>query len=273
MKDKLQSTDLEKRRVEQHLEQALLAGEQLREDRDSVKLAALLKGQEVESLSREVARLIRQSFAKGNEIADLKEQSDERQAEIERLNEVTTLFWYFSPSYKDSKLLDASKRTANGKVRVRMSLRMLSRPTNFLQRRLDEVDDDETSASLPARGRSPSLLRPTKRTLVPRTQDHVTRIEEPIPWKVSPTVIHQPGQSSSSLKHNPFHNKSKEIRPTVVNGSSTLPRRKLFDSDWNLNRLKEKKRSESSLPFKVDSKGKPLVPVALGSRKRMSSRS
>lgn len=98
LKDKLQSTDLEKRQVEQHLEQALLAGEQLREDRDSVKLAALLKGQEVESLSREVARLIRQSFAKGNEIADLKEQCDERQAEIERLNEVITLFWHFPPS-------------------------------------------------------------------------------------------------------------------------------------------------------------------------------
>lgn len=95
MKDKLQSTDLGKRQVEQHLDQALLAGEQLREDRDSVKLAALLKGQEVKSLSREVARLIRQSFAKGNEIADLKEQCDERQAEIERLNEVITLFRYF----------------------------------------------------------------------------------------------------------------------------------------------------------------------------------
>jgi hypothetical protein len=68
----------------------------LRENRDSAKLAALQKSQEVESLSGEVARLIRQSFAKGNEIADLKEQSNEREAEIERLNEVIACFWYFS---------------------------------------------------------------------------------------------------------------------------------------------------------------------------------
>jgi len=150
---------------------------------------------------------------------------------------------------------------------------MFSRLTN-LQRGWDEVDDDETSALLPAHGRSPSTLPPTKRTLVSRTQDHVTHIEESIPWKMSPTVVHQPGQSSKPSKHNPFHNKSKEIRPTVVNGSSTLPRGKLFHSDWNLDHLKEKKRkSELSLPFKVDSKGKPLVPVALGSRQRMSSRS
>jgi predicted nucleic acid-binding Zn-ribbon protein len=92
LKNSLQSIDLDKQLVEHHLEQALRAGEQLREDRDSIKLAALLKGQEVESLSREVARLIRQSFAKGNEIADLKEQCNERQAEIERLNEVIAPF-------------------------------------------------------------------------------------------------------------------------------------------------------------------------------------
>ena len=75
-------------------EEALQAGEQLRENRDSVKLAALQKAQEVESLSQEGARLIRQPFSRGNEIADLKEQCDERQAEIERLNEVIALFWY-----------------------------------------------------------------------------------------------------------------------------------------------------------------------------------
>ena len=77
------------------MEEALRTGEQLREKMDSAKLAALQKGQEVESLSKEVARLLRQSFSKGNEIADLKEQCNERQAEIERLNEVTTLFRYF----------------------------------------------------------------------------------------------------------------------------------------------------------------------------------
>ena len=98
LEGKLQFINLEKQQVEQHLEQALRVGEQLREDRDSVKLAALLKGQEVESLSREVARLTRQSFAKGNEIADLKEQCNERQAEIERLNEVIAFFWYFPSS-------------------------------------------------------------------------------------------------------------------------------------------------------------------------------
>ena len=98
LKEKLQLADSKKQEVEQHLERALQVGELLREDRDSVKLAALLKGQEVESLSQEVARLIRQSFAKGNEIADLKEQCNERQAEIERLNEVITLLWCSSPS-------------------------------------------------------------------------------------------------------------------------------------------------------------------------------
>ena len=92
MKDKLQSINVEKQQVEQYLGEALQAGEQLRENRDSARLAALQKAQEVESLSREVARLIRQSFAKGNEIADLEEQCNERQAEIERLNEVTALF-------------------------------------------------------------------------------------------------------------------------------------------------------------------------------------
>ena len=94
LKGNLRSIDLEKQQVERYLEEALQAGEQLRENRDSNKLAALQKAQEVESLSQEVARLIRQSFSKGNEIADLKEQCDERQAEIERLNEVITLFWY-----------------------------------------------------------------------------------------------------------------------------------------------------------------------------------
>ena len=80
------------------MEEALQVGEQLRENRDSAKLATLQKAQEVESLSREVARLTRQSFTKGNEIVDLEEQCNERQAEIERLNEVITLFWYFSRS-------------------------------------------------------------------------------------------------------------------------------------------------------------------------------
>jgi transcriptional regulator NrdR family protein len=70
------------------LEDALLAGEQLKEISNSTKLAALQKAQEAEILSREVARLIKQSFFNGNEIADLKEQCDERQIEIERLNEV-----------------------------------------------------------------------------------------------------------------------------------------------------------------------------------------
>lgn len=97
LKDKLQSIDLEKQLGEQYLEQALRAGEQLRKDRDSINRAALLMGQEVQTLSQEVARLIRESFAKGNEITDLKEQCDERQAEIERLNEVITLFWHFPP--------------------------------------------------------------------------------------------------------------------------------------------------------------------------------
>ena len=98
MNDRLQSTNLEKQQAEKYLEEALQVGEQLRENRDSVKLATLQKAQEVESLSKEVARLTRQSFAKGNEIADLKEQCNERQAEIERLNEVIELSWYFSHS-------------------------------------------------------------------------------------------------------------------------------------------------------------------------------
>ena len=85
----------EKQQTELYLKEALLAEERLRDNRDSAKLAVLQKAQEVESLSREVARLIRQSFAKGNEIADLKEQCDEPQAEIERLNEVIALFQYF----------------------------------------------------------------------------------------------------------------------------------------------------------------------------------
>jgi len=98
LKDKLQSTNFEKQQVEQYLEDALLAGEKLREGRDSAKLATLQKAQEVEILSGEVARLTRQSFAKGNEITDLKEQCNERQAEIERLSEVISLFRYFLPS-------------------------------------------------------------------------------------------------------------------------------------------------------------------------------
>ena len=91
MRDNLRSIGSEKQQVEQYLEEALRAGEQLREKVDSTKLSALQKAQEVESLSKEVARLLRQSFSKGNEIADLKEQCDERQAEIERLNEVIAL--------------------------------------------------------------------------------------------------------------------------------------------------------------------------------------
>ena len=97
LNDKLHTIGIEKRQVEQYLEDALLTGERLREGRDSAKLAALQKAQEVETLSREVARLVRQSFAKGNEITDLKEQCDERQAEIERLNEVIALFRYSPP--------------------------------------------------------------------------------------------------------------------------------------------------------------------------------
>ena len=56
----------------------------------------LQKAQEVKSLSEEIARLLRQSFAKGNEITDLKEQCNERQAEIERLNEVRVLLCFSS---------------------------------------------------------------------------------------------------------------------------------------------------------------------------------
>ena len=88
MKDKLLSVDKEKQQTELYLGEALLVGERLRDNMDSAKLALLQKAQEVESLSGDVARLIRQSFANGNEIADLKGQCDERQTEIERLNEV-----------------------------------------------------------------------------------------------------------------------------------------------------------------------------------------
>ena len=97
LRDRLQIAGFEKQQVEQYLEEALQAGEQLKEKRDSAKLTALQKAQEVESLSKEVARLLRQSFSKGNEIADLKEQCNERQAEIERLNEVIVLSWYHLP--------------------------------------------------------------------------------------------------------------------------------------------------------------------------------
>ena len=96
LKDNLRSIDKEKQQTEQYLEEAILAGERLRDHRDSAKLSVLQKSHEVESLSREVSRLIKKSFAKGNEIVDLKEQCEERQAEIERLNEVITLFRYFS---------------------------------------------------------------------------------------------------------------------------------------------------------------------------------
>ena len=81
--------------MESYLEEALQVGERLREDKDSAKLVALQKGQEVESLSKEVARLIRQAFTKGNEMADLKGQYDESQAEIERLNEVLVFLQNF----------------------------------------------------------------------------------------------------------------------------------------------------------------------------------
>lgn len=95
LRNRLQSISLEKLQVEQYLEEALRAGEQLRENRDSAKLATLQKAQEVESLSKEVARLFRKSFSQDNEIFDLKGQCNERQAEIERLNEVIALFLYF----------------------------------------------------------------------------------------------------------------------------------------------------------------------------------
>ena len=137
------------------------------------------------------------------------------------------------------------------------------------------MDDGDTSPP-PTHGQSSSPLAPTKRTPLSSTHDQAIRTQGPIPWKMTPTVILRPVQPSKSSKHNPFHNKSREIRPTVFNGSSDLPAvlRPKFHSDWNLGHLKEKKRKpESSLPFKVDSKGKPLVPVVLGSRQRMSSRS
>lgn len=94
----LQFVDSEKRQAEEYLEKALLAAEQLRGIVDSTKLASLQKKREAESLSRELARLTRQSFANGNEIADLKEQCDERQTEIERLNEVIAVFQRCSSS-------------------------------------------------------------------------------------------------------------------------------------------------------------------------------
>jgi hypothetical protein len=143
-----------------------------------------------------------------------------------------------------------------------------------LQRRFHETDDNDTRSSPPTRGRSPSSLRPAKRTLASNIHGRVINTEGPMPWKKSPTIVLQPGKCHGPSKPNPFRNHSKEIRPTVANISSDLPRRKLFQSDWNLDRLKETRRkSESSLPFKVDSKGKPLVPVALGSRQRMTSKS
>jgi predicted nucleic acid-binding Zn-ribbon protein len=122
LRENLRSTTKEKQQTELYLAEALLAGERLRDDRDSVKLIALQKSQEIESLSREVARLIRQSFAKGNEIADLKEVCDEHQSEIERLNEVIVIFQYtFHSSSPDSKLLEASKCASSRKVRMKVT--------------------------------------------------------------------------------------------------------------------------------------------------------
>ena len=92
LRDKLRFTDNEKKQTEAYLAEALLVGERLRDNRDAAKLATLQKAQEVETLSKEVSRLIKQSFTKGNEILDLKEQCDEYQAEIERLKEVITIF-------------------------------------------------------------------------------------------------------------------------------------------------------------------------------------
>lgn len=136
--------------------------------------------------------------------------------------------------------------------------------------------DDDDLLPLSAHGRSPSPLPLTRHTLVSKAHGQVPRTKEPIPWKMTPAVILQPGQPSKLPRDNPFRNKPKEIRATVVNGSSNLPvvPRPKFPSDWNLDHLKEKRRkSESPLPFKIDSKGKPLVPVALGSRQKMSSKS
>lgn len=96
LRDKLRFTDHEKKQTELYLAEALLAGERLRDHRDAAKLATLQKAQEVEALSQEVSRLIKQSFVKGNEILDLKDQCDEHQAEIERLKEVTTVFDFTS---------------------------------------------------------------------------------------------------------------------------------------------------------------------------------
>ena len=143
----------------------------------------------------------------------------------------------------------------------------------LLQRRLDEMDDDDTSPPL-AHGRSPSPLQPTKRALVSSTHNQVACIREPIRWKMSPTIVPSPDRSSKSSNYNPFK-KQKGIHPSVVNGSRDLAvvSRPKFPSDWNLDHLKEKRKSEVSLPFRIDSKGKPLVPVALGSRQRMTSRS
>jgi predicted nucleic acid-binding Zn-ribbon protein len=92
LKERVRFIDKEKQQAELYLAEALLVGERLRDDRDSVKLATLQKAQEVETLSQEVSRLIKQSFTKGNEIMDLKEECNEHQAEIERLNEVIAVF-------------------------------------------------------------------------------------------------------------------------------------------------------------------------------------
>jgi hypothetical protein len=144
----------------------------------------------------------------------------------------------------------------------------------YTQRRFDEMNADDTSSPLSARGQSPSPFCPTKRAPASRTQDHVTHTKKPVLWKMAPTIIPRPDKFSKPLKPNPFHSGLKEMSPTVANISLDPPRRNLFQSDWNLDHLKEKrKKPESLLPFKVDSRGKPLVPVALGSRQRMTSKS
>jgi len=151
---------------------------------------------------------------------------------------------------------------------------MFSELTMLSQRRLDEMDDDDTSPAL-AHGKSPSPLRYAKRALVSRAHNQVACNREPIPWKMSPTIVLPPAPSSKPSKHNPFK-KPKGIHPSVVSCSPDLAiaSRPKFPSDWNLDHLKEKRRKpDALLPFRIDLKGKPLVPVVLGSRQRMTSRS
>ena len=70
LKDEFRCVDTEKQQTELYLSEAL----RLRDDTDSTRLATLQEAQEVESLSREVACLIRLSFVEANERADLEEQ-------------------------------------------------------------------------------------------------------------------------------------------------------------------------------------------------------